>query len=565
VVNANGTGLKRITSERNGADRPVIDPKTGRIVFARWWRNHRYAIDDMSTIPSPNGGEGFVRKDGLSANLEVQITGEQQYVALLARNAWQISSINPDGTGLRMWTGFHRFEEANHGYGGTFTSRGDFVANFFPMFNMTEASGFGGLRLYSRSGGRYQPLMGVTRVMEGKHVHCPNPNDCSYGIYTGPYFTEPEALPDGKLLVSSAHDYTQDYGLYIASMDGKDMSRVYDAQGTSELRARLVQPRPLPPVVADRITQIPNPLPPPADGPYDQDGTFVFNALNVYGNGPVDMDIVNAPAAGSAASIRFYLDHQRQSPGSFPNLDWPVFLGDMPVAPSGTVVNARLPANVPLFEQLRSAQNTVPLTSGPGGTGQNGSGAAHVAGMNYGRPGEVVKCVGCHAGHSMIPLPANDRDALWSNLAPGAKVAVSSSRDPNYNIGVIDRRVMKGEIWRYWTSAPDQTQDQWVRLTFPVPVTVRKVRLYNPRQGDEANSSLQVQGAHVVLYADAGATQQVGTRRTGALSVSGTDVNFNDIRARVVQVNIAGMTGTFYGANVAGIAEIEVIARAEAP
>jgi len=35
VVNADGTGEHRITSERNGADRPLVDPVTGRIVFAR--------------------------------------------------------------------------------------------------------------------------------------------------------------------------------------------------------------------------------------------------------------------------------------------------------------------------------------------------------------------------------------------------------------------------------------------------------------------------------------------------------------------------------------------------
>ncbi len=563
VVNADGAGMRRITSERNGADRPTVDPKTGRIVYARWWRNHRFALNDMSTVTDPAGG--FVRKDGLSAKRDVQITGGSDYADLLWRNAWQIATINPDGTDVKMWTGVYRLEEANHAYGGSFTPSGDFVANFFPMYNMTEAAGFGGLRLYARSGGIYKPLMGATRVMDQDYAHCPTPNDCSFGIYKTPYFTEPEALTDGRLIVSYAKDYKQDYGLYVVDMDGQHLTRLYDVAGRSELRARLVRPRALPPVIVDRITAQPNPLPPPAAGPYDQDGTFTFNALNVYGNGPVDMDIVNAPAVGSAARIRFFIDHQRQSSGSFPNLDWPILLADMAVSPAGVAVNPQAPANVPLFEQIRSPQNTVPLTSGPGGTGQDGSGAAHVAGMNYGRPGELVRCVGCHAGHSMIPLPANDADALWSNVAPGAAVSVSSSRDSNYNDGVNDRRVMKGEIWRYWTSAPGQSQNQWVRLTFPVPVTVRKVRLYNPRQGDEAQSTLQVQGAQVVLYADAGATQQVGAQSAGALSVSGTDVDFQDVRARVVQVNITGMTGTFYGAQVASVAEIEVIARAEAP
>ena len=356
-----------------------------------------------------------------------------------------------------------------------------------------------------------------------------------------------------------AKDTGQDYGLYISNLDGSNRKLLYDNPGTSDLRARLVRARPLPPVLPDKNTQVPSPLPPLAAGPYTQDGTFVFDALNVYANGPVDSDIVNAPAVGSAARIRFFIDQQRSSSGSFPNLDWPILLADMQVSKAGAAMNAAAPANAPLFEQLRDANNKVPITTGPGGSGYNGSGAAHVAGMNYGRPGEDVQCVGCHAGHSMIPVPSNVADAAWSNLAPGAAVAVSSSRDPNFNNGINDRRVMRGEIWRYWTSANGQSQNQWVELRFPVPVVVRKVRLYNPRQGDEANSSLQVKSTNIKLMN--GGTQ-VGTQTSGALAVTGTDVSFADVTATVVRVEITGMSGTFYGAQAASIAEIEVIAKA---
>jgi hypothetical protein len=274
------------------------------------------------------------------------------------------------------------------------------------------------------------------------------------------------------------------------------------------------------------------------------------------------MDIGNAPPVGSAATIRFFVDQQRSSPGSFPNLDWPIQLVEMPIGPAGEVRNASAPANVPLFEQLRTIDGKVPvMTSANSALGSGG--AAHVAGMNYGRPGEIARCMGCHAGHSLLPVPNNGADPLFTNLAPGASVTVSSSRDPNSNRGLIDRRVLKGEIWRYWVSASGQPNDQWVRLTFPVPVTVRTVRLYNPRLGDEANSSLQVKGANVRLFSDIGATQQVASQSAGALAVTGTDVAFGDVTARVVQVDITGMSGTFYGANVAGIAEIEVIARGE--
>jgi hypothetical protein len=551
VVNANGSGLHRITAERNGADRPLIDPLTGKIVYARWWRNHRFALNSMSTITNPNGG--YQQHDGLTTDRSNHVGGADN----LWRNAWHAAVINPDGTGLAQWGGLHHTSDATHIYGGAFTPQGELVANYFPMPNMSEASGFGGLRRYQRGPGSYTPILGITSPTLD-YVNPSNPT--SYGIYKGAYAAEPDVLPaDGRLVVSWAPDINQDYGLYVVNEDGSNLTLLYNNPGTAELRARLVRSRPLPPIIADSVTQVPSLLPPPAAGPYNGDGVFVFDALNVYANAPVDADIGNALSVGSAALIRFFIDQQRSSPGSFPNLDWPIRLNELAIAPDGSVREPNAPANVPLFEQIRSADGTVPLPSGP-----NGEGAAHVAGMNFGRPGTVARCVGCHSGHTMIPVPANDADAQWTNLAPGAQVTASSSRDPNQNEGLIDRRVMKGEIWRYWVSASGQTTNQWVRLTFPVPVTVRTVRLYNPRQGGEANSNIVVNSATVRLFSDAAATNEVASQTTGTLAVAGTDVNFPDVTARVVRVQINSVNGTFYGVQAASLAEVEVIARGEA-
>jgi hypothetical protein len=549
VVNADGSALHRITAERNGADRPMVDPLTGRVVYARWWRNHRFPAATMATVPDPAGG--FRQKDGLTADRDGQVGGPDKSF----RNAWQAASINPDGTGLHMLTGRLRDEAANHVYGGTFLPDGQLLANFFPMFNMSEAAGFGGIRRYARGPVPFTPVIGVA-TLTLDYVSPSNP--ISFGVFKGIYAAEPEAVSAGRLVISLAKDINQDYGLYTINLDGSQLTPLLDLPGTSELRARAVRPRPLPPVIPDTVTRAASAIPPPAAGPYDGDGTFSFDVLNIYANAPVDADIISAPPAGSAATLRFFLDHQRTSPGSFPNLDWPILLGELPVSPSGAVRNDALPANLPLFEQLRDQAGGVPLLP-------DGHGGAHVAGMNFGRPGERVRCVGCHAGHSMLPVPATAAEAAWTNLAPGAAVTVSSSRDPQYNAGVNDRRVMKGPIFSSWTSAPDQTTGQWMQLTFPVPVTVRTVRLYNPRRGDEANSSLQVESATVVLYTDAAATQEVGRGAAGRLATSGTDVSFAEVRARTVRVNIGGMSGTFYGMRVASIAEVEVIARAEAP
>jgi hypothetical protein len=218
---------------------------------------------------------------------------------------------------------------------------------------------------------------------------------------------------------------------------------------------------------------------------------------------------------------------------------------------------------VPLFEQIRTGQPeySVPLT-GKTQVTQEKNGAAHVAGLNFGRPGEVQNCVGCHAGHSMIPVPDNPEDAKWTNLAPGASVDVSSSSNtsPDDN-GLIDRRVHMSlpfnNFIKYWLSdSGKDPNQQWIELTFPVPVTVRIVRLYNLPQSD---SDIHVNNTTVRLYSDADGTQEVANNTSGPLSEWGTDVAFADIQARVVRIEFNSVSGY-----AAGLAEVEVIARAEA-
>ncbi len=556
VVNADGSGLHRITAERNGADRPQIDPVTGKIVYARWWRNHRFALDDVATVPDPSGG--YIQKDGLSARRDVQMDGSRTYGDYLWRNVWNPAAINPDGTELKAWGGSFLQSgdgRTGHTYGGGFTRTGDLLANFFPMFNMTEASGFGGIRRYARGPEAYTPVIGVTDYTS---TYANSSNPTSYGIFRGSYAAEPSELSDGRLVVSWAPDVYQDYGLYRVSADGGDRTLLLDSRGTSELRARSLRARPLPPVLTDTVSGSPRLLPPSPEGPYDQDGTFTFNALNVYANAPVDTDIVSAPAVGSAATIRFFIDQQRTSPGSYPNLDWPILLGEERVNPDGSV-RTSAPANVPLFEQLRTKDGKVPLTRGPFGP----SGAGHVAGMNFGRAGTTATCVGCHIGHTMIPVPTNAADAAWTNLAPGALVSVSSSRSDASVGGLTDRRVTKALPEQVWSSSPGLAgQGQWIQLAFPVPVRVRAVRVYAPGPGGEPASSLELRELVVRLLDDVGGIERV-RRSTGVVRPSGTDVGFDSILARVVRIEFSQVRGRFYGSPGAALTEVEVIARGE--
>jgi hypothetical protein len=292
----------------------------------------------------------------------------------------------------------------------------------------------------------------------------------------------------------------------------------------------------------------------------------------VYANAPVDSNIPNAPPIGSLAYLSFFADPQQGSTNaSVPEAAWPVKLATATVSSQGEVTNTSAPADMPLFEQGRDANNNLVATIDPVTGTVNG--ATHVAGANYGRPGSVVQCVGCHAGHSVLQVPANPR---FTNLATGATVSVSSLDTVQAGNGDLasatalnNRLVVNEPFTHYWRSTRGQVQGQWVQLTFPVPIVVADVRLYNPVAGSGKygdTESVQVESATVTLYSDKAGTNQVASIDVGPLSAipgQGTDVSFNNIQAQVVKVTINSAIGTFDGKTAASLSEIEVIASGE--
>jgi hypothetical protein len=93
---------------------------------------------------------------------------------------------------------------------------------------------------------------------------------------------------------------------------------------------------------------------------------------------------------------------------------------------------------------------------------------------------------------------------------------------------------------------------------------VRTLRLYNPRFGDVANSSVQVHTATVELCGDTGCATVLATQTASNLPVSCSDVAFADVAgAQAVRVTLTNATGIFYGMHLAGLAEIEVIGKSQ--
>ena len=117
-------------------------------------------------------------------------------------------------------------------------------------------------------------------------------------MYRGSYATDALPLPDGRLVVALAADITQDYGLFLLDGPGGTPALLYDQPGTAEVRAVGAMARPTPPRLPDTVPLAAAPRPSASTNPeqrFDGDGTFVFDAMNVYFNAPVDWAIGHAP------------------------------------------------------------------------------------------------------------------------------------------------------------------------------------------------------------------------------------------------------------------------------
>jgi hypothetical protein len=273
--------------------------------------------------------------------------------------------------------------------------------------------------------------------------------------------------------------------------------------------------------------------------------------MNIFTNGDVDEPMPSAPRITAGARIRFFMNVQRQNP-AYP--DPSIFLKDADVFLDGSVHEHDVPADVPLFEQVVDHAGRV--LESPDGK------FAHVTGMNFDRMGSGTKCVGCHAGHSMLEVPLNGSLAEWVNVAPSATVTASSvselsdgSRsDPQR---IVDRQARIGSDTVNWVS--NEGEGALVRMIWEIPVEVREFVLYNMTKNPELGTTISVQDCEILLYYK---SNLVGTvHSTGEIKTEGTSVTVTPTDVDQVTIRILRFTGLVRNRPVAGLAEVETIAR----
>lgn len=520
VVNPDGSRLHRITTERNGADQPTIDPLTGRIVYARWWLN----IDRPSNVT----------RDGISREPEQMVNSD-------AANIWQAVTVTPDGDDLRLFAADARTRHGSQSYRPVVAHDGSMFSVYSPQTSLLPDGGGYGIRWFARGAGIPHHIAGARQSEAG-----------SWMQQSPPFATDPVPLPDGRVLFSYSIDGS-DYGLFVCNRDGSNIAKVFDLVGTSELNADLAIRRPVPPVISGLLDPPKFELPPTEDPEtFGRNETFRFDCLNIFSNAGVDLPMGQAPLISQRSSIRFFINPQRQNTRGE---DPAILFRTSAVNADGSVHEHDMPADLPMFEQIIDDSGRVM-------TGSNGS-VAHVAGLNFSRAGTGTKCVGCHVGHSLIPVPKNYSDAAWFNAAPSATIRANSvfiigdsvTFGPEY---LADRKVKLSKWSENWV-APMETMPS-VLLSWIVPIEVRELVLYNIGDVPELGGAIQVRDCGITLYRGNEIVQVI--RHNSLLRRGGTSIRISPPqKIDSLKFIINRTTGGKKQAPYTGLAEIEVIAR----
>ncbi|MFI5145333.1 MAG: TolB family protein, partial [Ignavibacteria bacterium] len=442
VMNSDGTNIHRITTERNGAEKPTIDPISGRIVYSRWWLN----IDLPSRL-TPNG---------ITRDTNLALTPDDADI-------WQAASIRPDGDGISLYAGHPETRIGLHSYKSSIMNNGAMLCDFIPYTPMTNTSGSPGIRWYSKGTNYPNYIAGVNA--NNMQIYIQNPP--SLGTMIPPYATDAVQLPDGKILFSYATQVeNQDYGLYTANLNGTGLTLFYDIPGKLELNAQVLLSKPVPPVVTDNVIDVTSELPPTIDpNTYFENGGFRFDCVNIFTNGDVDQAITDAPPITKNASIDFFLNFQRQDANG---KDSAILLTRLPLDYAGGVHFDLAPGDVSMFEQVIDSSGKVVS----GSKGQ----IAHVSGLNFGRPGTGTKCVGCHAGHTTLIVPATISEGQFTNVSTSANVTQSSFRYINDSLQypgkrVVDRKAQNDSLTVNWIATG--ANNEFVDLHWDLPIDIR--------------------------------------------------------------------------------------------
>jgi hypothetical protein len=524
VVRADGSGMRRLTTDRHGAEEPTVDPRTGKIVYARWWTNRHLA--------SERSPYGITTVRALADSAE-------------AVDLWHAITIDLDGDGAQLAGGYPRERAETMAYQPVVLDDGTLVGvRGVPGSLLREDARGVATWVQAYPGGLAAPRW-VPGVRERRGAAAAPVRACA-----------PAALGGRRVAIAADPRGRGDFGLSVAKVarPGADefgdraagpasLVRLVDLPGTHELDPAVLAPRKLPPVLRSVMPPLPRDLPLLARADWEPQGyTFRFDCMNVFAQAPVDAPIPDAPPIDTSLAIRFYVAYARPEAAGG---DSAALLREAPVYRAGGVHEDGMPADAPMFEQLVSAHGrTVRTVQGP----------AHVAGFNVGRSGVGTKCMGCHVGHSVIAVAPEYETAKRVNVSPSARVTASSAAAGTAGPrAAVDRRAKGPAGAVAWVA--ETLENEWIRLDFPVAVEVDSLILYALGAHSPLGTDVRVREVDLTFY-ERGRPTGNRTLRT-ELSSSGTPLACEAVRADAVVLRPKRASGRVLGRPRVAIAEIE--------
>jgi len=471
VMNADGTDIHRITTERFGADTPTVDPTTGEIVYSRWWITGVNLDQGRPQRPlpgyySPPGPGNTPRQETETFSGSV---GDVVGSTFAGVNTWSLARIRPDGSGLVTFSSDRLERLSTIAYRPSVLPDGNSLAVGLRGTPFYGAPILSGTRLF-------EPGPAPTTTLGG-----PQGLDFERAQLESKYFyNDVHSLPDGRMLVTAAEIPDENdterpqFDLWVQEQRDTEPTLVLANADADELGAVPVVAVSLPPILEDRLEdRLVEDVPRSISEAFEKGGSFNFIVENIFANPAIGSRIANAPPIRDDWVLEFYMNPQRQN-DEFG--DVPILISWQPVPPSGRV-QTELPAGVPLFEVLRFT-GTRRLGSG------RGDEVFHVGGHNFGRRSETARCVGCHVGHSQQSIPDSER-VRWTNVAPAADVEVSSvmlsGERSTRAARLVDRNFGTEHQW-----VGRGNQDAKISMVWQAPLIGDELRIY-PAIADNGN------------------------------------------------------------------------------
>ena len=341
---ARGDSIRILTHEPNGVLDPTIDPRTGEVVFSRWWFN-----------PWRSAADGGLTRDRAHTLTADSVNLWQVVAASLVRDA----AGQPALSDVHLAAGGLTPRRRGMGVQPAVSRSGVFAVTTLNM-GLAPRPGTTSLQRFGAPPSAGRRLAGAAIADDRADVYAEARN------LRAPGAAAPVALPSGEVIVSLDAGGRGDHGLWLLSGDGERRIRIVDEPGTLELDAAIV------PGSTSRTGPVR--ARPRQASPSMTPGTFRYLALDVFGG---------RGAAPRTPGARLHVYR-------LVDADSVELLRDVAVDARGGV-SLELPADTPLFEQL----------VGPDGVAlRSAHGPAQVRGFNSGARGTTAACTGCHLGHT---------------------------------------------------------------------------------------------------------------------------------------------------------------------